>query len=26
LIADLKILPFNKRGIKLFLPVSSKEI
>jgi len=26
LIADLKILPFNKRGIKLFLPVSSIEI
>ncbi len=26
LIADLKILPFNKRGIKLFLPVSSKEL
>ncbi|MFK9091914.1 metal-dependent hydrolase [Bacillus salipaludis] len=26
LIADLKILPFNKRGIKLFLPISSKEI
>lgn len=26
LIADIKILPFNKRGIKLFLPVSSKEI
>lgn len=26
LIADLKILPFNKRGIKLFLPLSSKEI
>ncbi|EKN64789.1 membrane-bound metal-dependent hydrolase [Neobacillus bataviensis LMG 21833] len=26
LLADLKILPFNKRGIKLFLPVSSKEI
>jgi inner membrane protein len=26
LIADFKILPFNKRGIKLFLPVSSKEI
>ncbi|ETI70173.1 metal-dependent hydrolase [Neobacillus vireti] len=26
LIADLKILPFNKRGIKLFLPVSKKEI
>ncbi|MEH7307771.1 metal-dependent hydrolase [Neobacillus drentensis] len=26
LIGDIKILPFNKRGIKLFLPVSSKEI
>lgn len=26
LIADLKILPFNKRGIKLFLPLSSKEL
>lgn len=26
LIADLKILPFNKRGIKLFLPVSKIEI
>lgn len=26
LIADLKILPFNKRGIKLFLPLSSKDI
>ncbi|EWG11293.1 metal-dependent hydrolase [Cytobacillus firmus] len=26
LIADLKILPFNKRGVKLFLPLSSKEI
>lgn len=26
LIADIKILPFNKRGIKLFLPFSSKEI
>jgi inner membrane protein len=26
LIADLKILPFNRRGIKLFLPVSSIEI
>ncbi len=26
LIADMKVLPFNKRGIKLFLPVSSKEI
>ncbi|MEH7252540.1 metal-dependent hydrolase [Neobacillus niacini] len=25
LIADLKILPFNKRGIKLFLPLSSVE-
>ena len=26
LIADLKILPFNKRGIKLLLPISSVEI
>ncbi|GLB59573.1 metal-dependent hydrolase [Cytobacillus sp. NCCP-133] len=26
LAADLKLLPFNKRGIKLFLPISSKEI
>ena len=26
LLADLKLLPFNKRGIKLFLPLSSKEI
>ncbi|MCM3619958.1 metal-dependent hydrolase [Sutcliffiella horikoshii] len=26
LIADMKILPFNKRGIKLFLPISSKEV
>lgn len=26
LIADLKILPFNKRGIKLFLPLTSKEL
>ncbi|MBY7143134.1 metal-dependent hydrolase [Virgibacillus sp. NKC19-3] len=26
LIADSKLLPFNKRGIKLFLPISSKEI
>lgn len=26
LIADLKILPFNKRGIKLFLPVSKIEL
>ncbi|UJL47650.1 metal-dependent hydrolase [Virgibacillus sp. NKC19-16] len=25
LIADSKLLPFSKRGIKLFLPVSSKE-
>lgn len=25
LIADSKLLPFNKRGIKLFLPFSSKE-
>jgi inner membrane protein len=26
LLADIKLLPFNKRGIKLFLPVSSKEL
>lgn len=26
LIGDLKILPFNKRGVKMFLPLSSKEI
>lgn len=26
LIADLKILPFNKRGIKLFLPLSKIEL
>lgn len=26
LLADLKILPFNKRGIKLFLPVSKIEL
>lgn len=26
LLADLKILPMNKRGIKLFLPVSSMEL
>lgn len=26
LIADMKLFPFNKRGIKLFLPLSSKEI
>ena len=26
LVADMKIFPFNKRGIKLFLPFSSKEI
>ncbi|WHY69555.1 metal-dependent hydrolase [Neobacillus sp. SuZ13] len=26
IIADLKILPFNKRGIKLFLPLTSKEL
>lgn len=26
LIMDSKILPFNKRGIKLFLPISSKEV
>lgn len=25
LIADMKILPFNKRGVKFFLPLSSKE-
>ncbi|MFP3359460.1 metal-dependent hydrolase, partial [Planococcus sp. SIMBA_143] len=25
LMADMKYLPFNKRGIKLFLPLSSKE-
>lgn len=25
LIADLKVLPFNKRGVKFFLPISSKE-
>ncbi|AYV65658.1 metal-dependent hydrolase [Niallia circulans] len=25
LLADLKILPVNKRGVKLFLPLSSKE-
>ncbi|PLS17388.1 metal-dependent hydrolase [Bacillus sp. M6-12] len=25
LAADLRILPFNKRGVKLFLPISSKE-
>ncbi|MGM7722747.1 metal-dependent hydrolase [Metabacillus sp. Hm71] len=25
LLADLKILPFNKRGVKFFLPFSSKE-
>jgi|SRR5690625_2294830 len=25
LIADSKLLPFNKRGIKLFLPISSRE-
>ncbi len=25
LIADMKVLPFNKRGVKLFLPFSSKE-
>jgi inner membrane protein len=25
LIADMKILPFNKRGVKFFLPFSSKE-
>ncbi|SHT30643.1 Predicted membrane-bound metal-dependent hydrolase (DUF457) [Mycobacteroides abscessus subsp. abscessus] len=26
LIGDLRILPFNKRGVKMFLPLSSKEI
>lgn len=26
LIGDLKILPFSKRGVKLFLPLSSKEL
>lgn len=26
LVADMKLFPFNKRGIKLFLPLSSKEI
>jgi len=26
LVADMKLFPFNKRGIKLFLPFSSKEI
>lgn len=26
LIADMKLLPFNKRGIKLFLPFSKKEL
>ncbi|MDQ6600645.1 metal-dependent hydrolase [Bacillus salipaludis] len=26
LIADLKILPCNRRGVKLFLPISSKEL
>ena len=26
LMADSRFLPFNKRGIKLFLPVSSKEV
>ncbi|MGI8385206.1 metal-dependent hydrolase [Robertmurraya sp. P23] len=26
LVGDLKILPFNKRGVKMFLPLSSKEI
>ena len=25
LIADMKVLPFNKRGVKFFLPFSSKE-
>lgn len=26
LVTDSKLLPFNKRGIKLFLPLSSKEV
>ena len=26
LVADMKLFPFNKRGVKLFLPFSSKEI
>ncbi|MFA1820388.1 metal-dependent hydrolase [Virgibacillus oceani] len=26
LVTDSKVLPFNKRGIKLFLPVSSREV
>lgn len=26
LITDSKLLPFNKRGVKLFLPISSKEL
>ncbi|MBS4192947.1 metal-dependent hydrolase [Bacillus sp. FJAT-49705] len=26
LIADMKLLPFNKRGVKLFLPFSKKEL
>ncbi|MBY0099602.1 metal-dependent hydrolase [Mesobacillus maritimus] len=26
LIADMKFLPFNRRGVKLFLPLTSKEI
>lgn len=26
LIADSKLLPFNKKGVKLFLPISSKEL
>lgn len=26
LLADMKLLPFNKRGVKLFLPFSNKEI
>ncbi|PAV30804.1 hydrolase [Virgibacillus profundi] len=26
LVGDSKLLPFNKRGIKLFLPLSSKEV
>ncbi|MCP3741870.1 metal-dependent hydrolase [Rossellomorea sp. BNER] len=26
LLADMKLLPFNKRGVKFFLPLSSKEL
>jgi inner membrane protein len=25
LVADMKVLPFNKRGVKFFLPFSAKE-